>query len=233
MKRLLIASIVALTAMPALADIPVIDKTNYKIAKQTADTTDKILENNKDILTTVDKTLKAVTGDRGGDAGPLKNLAVGEGFSVTSMPSFDSILQAGVPNFGGMNSDVARVASTFINGLQLVKSLSGQENSTFSGDKSYEQLVSTVLGVAALINGSQQAIATRKTSFEQAAGRIGQSQDIKGSIDQNSQLQVQTGLTLNELIGTMNGAVTSLQAENQRRLVDISNSKKALSYGDE
>jgi hypothetical protein len=28
----------------------------------------------------------------------------------------------------------------------------------------------------------------------------------------------------------MNGAVTSLQAENQRRLTDISNSKKALSY---
>lgn len=233
MKRLLIASAVALTAVPAVADIPVIDKTNYKIAKQTADTTDKILENNKDILTTVDKTLKAVTGDRGGDADPLRNLAVGEGFSVTSIPSFDTILQAGVPNFGGMNSDVARVASTFINGLQLVKSLSGQENSTFSGDKSYEQLVNTVLGVAALINGSQQAVATRKTSFEQAAGHIGQSRDIKGSIDQNSQLQVQTGLTLNELIGTMNGAVTSLQAENQKRLVDISNSKKALSYGDE
>ena len=74
---------------------------------------------------------------------------------------------------------------------------------------------------------------TRRASFEQAAGQIGQSRDIKGSIDQNSQLQVQTGLTLNELIGTMNGAVTSLQAENQRRLVDISNSKKALSYGDE
>lgn len=233
MKRLLIASTVALTAMPALADIPVIDKTNYRIAKQTAETTDNILKTNKNILATVDKTLKAVTGDRGSVAGPLKNLAIGEGFSVTSMPSFDSILQAGVPNFGGMNSDVARVASTFINGLQLVKSLSGQENSTFSGDKSYEQLVNTVLGVAALINGSQQAIATRKTSFEQAAGRIGQSQDIKGSIDQNSQLQVQTGLTLNELIGTMNGAVTSLQAENQRRLVDISNSKKALTYGDE
>ncbi|WP_192247969.1 type IV secretion system protein [Mesorhizobium caraganae] len=233
MKRLLIVSSIGLTAVPAVADIPVIDKNNYAVAKQTAETTDKILGTNKDILTTVDKTLKAVTGDRGSDSGPLQNLAIGEGFSVTSMPSFDSILQAGVPNFGGMNSDVARVASTFINGLQLVKSLSGEQNSSFSSDKSYEQLVNTVLGVAALIKGSQQAVETRKSSFDQAAGQIGQSQDIKGSIDQNSQLQVQTGLTLNELIGTMNGAVTSLQAENQRRLVDISNSKKALTYGDE
>lgn len=233
MIRLLTTSIAMLVTSSAFADIPVIDKTNYAIAKQTAETTDNILDTNKDILTTVDKTLKAVTGDRGSDAGSLKDLAVGQGFSVTSVPSFDSILQAGVPNFGGMNSDVARVASTFINGLQLVKSLSGQQNSTFSGDKSYEQLVNTVLGVAALINGSQQAIETRKTSLEQAAGQIGRSQDVKGSIDQNSQLQVQTGLTLNELIGTMNGAVTSLQAENQRRLVDISNSKKALTYGDE
>lgn len=52
------------------------------------------------------------------------------------------------------------------------------------------------------------------------------------SIDQNTQLQVQTGLTINEMIGVMNGAVGSLQAQNQRRLVDISNTKKALTYGD-
>jgi hypothetical protein len=44
---------------------------------------------------------------------------------------------------------------------------------------------------------------------------------------------VQAGLTINELIGVMNGAVSSLQADNQRRLTDISNSKKALSYGED
>ncbi|TIX02922.1 MAG: conjugal transfer protein, partial [Mesorhizobium sp.] len=63
-----------------------------------------------------------------------------------------------------------------------------------------------------------------------AGQNIGQAQDIKGSIDQNTQLQVQAGLTINELVGVMNGAVSSLQADNQRRLTDISNSKKALSY---
>lgn len=224
---------IALLILPAtaLADVPVIDRTNYEVAKKTADTTNQILDTNKDILTTVQDTLKAVTGDRGSMAGPLKNLAIGNGFSVSAIPSFDSILKDGVPNFGSMSSEITKAATVFINGLQLVKSLSGQTNSSFSGDKSYEQLVNTVLGVSALINGSQEAIESRRSAFEQAGSQIGTAEDIKGSIDQNTQLQVQSGLTLNEMIGVMNGAVTSLQAENQRRLTDISNSKKALTYG--
>jgi hypothetical protein len=232
MKSLTLAAGLALLfAGVSNADVPVIDKTNYKIAKETAETTDKILDTNKNILSTVADTLKAVTGDRGSTAQPLQNLAIGQGFSVSSMPSLDSLIKDGVPDFGNMKGDVARVATTFINGLQLVKSLSGKENSEFSGDKSYEQLVNTVLGVSALINGSQQEIETRRSAFEQAGQQIGKAEDIKGSIDQNTQLQVQSGLTLNEMIGVMNGAVTSLQAENQRRLTDISNTKKTLSYG--
>ncbi|APO70656.1 type IV secretion system protein VirB5 2 (plasmid) [Rhizobium gallicum] len=215
----------------ALADVPVIDRTNYEVAKKTAETTDQILNTNKNILTTVEATLQAVTGNRASMAGPLKDLAIGNGFSVSTIPSFDSILKDGVPNFGSMSGDITKVATAFINGLQLVKSLSGKENSSFSGDKSYEQLVNTLLGVSALINGSQQAIESRRSAFERAGAQIGTAQDIKGSIDQNTQLQVQSGLTINELIGVMNGAVTSLQAENQRRLTDISNTKKTLTYG--
>lgn len=225
----------ALSLLPlgvAHADVPVIDKKNYEIAKETADTTSKILDTNSNILTTVQDTLKAVTGDRGSTSQPLQNLAIGQGFSVASMPTLDSLIKGGVPDFGNMSGDISKVATTFINGLQLVKSLSGKENSNFSGDKSYEQLVNTVLGVSALINGSQKATETRRSAFEAAGQRIGTAEDVKGSIDQNTQLQVQSGLTLNEMIGVMNGAVSSLQADNQRRLTDISNSKKALAYGD-
>ncbi|CDZ55190.1 type IV secretion system protein [Neorhizobium galegae] len=227
----IIAALTVLSSSLAHADVPVIDKQNYKIAKQTADTTDKILDTNKNILTTVEDTLKAVTGDRGSTAQPLQDLAIGQGFSVSSMPSLDSLIKGGVPDFGSMSGEVSKVATTFINGLQLVKSLSGKDNSDLASDKSYEQLVNTVLGVSALINGAQKATETRRGAFEAAGQQIGKAQDIKGSIDQNTQLQVQSGLTLNEMIGVMNGAVTSLQAENQRRLTDISNSKKALAYG--
>lgn len=233
MKLLTVTAALALLPLGvAHADVPVIDKENYKIAKETADTTTKILDTNSNILTTVQDTLKAVTGDRGSTSQPLQNLAIGQGFSVASMPSLDSLIKGGVPNFGNMSGDISKVATTFINGLQLVKSLSGKENSDFSGDKSYEQLVNTVLGVSALINGSQKATETRRSAFEAAGQKIGTAEDIKGSIDQNTQLQVQSGLTLNEMIGVMNGAVSSLQADNQRRLTDISNSKKALAYGD-
>ncbi|MBP2450091.1 type IV secretion system protein [Rhizobium mongolense] len=234
MKRVILTAYsVAALASSALAQVPVIDGANLEIAQRTSKTTDDILGTNKEVLKTVQETLQAVTGDRGSDANQMQNLAVGNGFSVSQMPSFDSLMSGGVPNFGGMGGDVAKVATTFINGLQLVKNLSGQSGSSFSGDKSYEEMVNTVLGVAALVTGSQQAVQTRRSSFEQAGANIGQAKDIKGSIDQNTQLQVQAGLTINELIGVMNGAVSSLQADNQRRLTDISNSKKALSYSDQ
>jgi hypothetical protein len=219
-----------LSALPAAADIPVIDKTNYAVARETADTTSKILDTNKDILKTVEDTLRAVTGDRGSDAGSLKDLAIGNGFSVSSIPSFDSLLQNGVADFGSMSSEVAQAATVFINGLQLVKSLSGRTNSSIASDKSYEELMKTVLGVSALITGSQKAVETRRAALESAGAGIGKAEDVKGSIDQNTQLQVQTGLTLNELIGVLNAGVQSLHAENQRRLTDMSNTRKALTY---
>jgi hypothetical protein len=215
---------------PAAADIPVIDKTNYAVARDTAEKTGKILDTNKEILTTVEDTLKAVTGDRGSDAGSLKDLAIGNGFSVSSVPSFDQLFKGGIADFGSLDSKVVQAATVFINGLQLVRSLSGKEESSLASDKSYEELMKTVMGVSALITGSQQAVETRRSALESAGGEIGRAEDIKGSIDQNTQLQVQTGLTLNEMIGVLNAGVQSLHAENQRKLTDMSNTRKALRY---
>jgi hypothetical protein len=214
----------------AAADVPVIDKTNYAVARDTAEKTGRILDTNKEILTTVEKTLDAVTGDRGNDAGPLKDLAIGSGFSVSSLPSFDQILKNGAADFGTLDPKVVQSATQFINALQLVRSLSGKDNSSLASDKSYEELLKTVMGVSALVNGSRHAAETRRAAFEDAGQKIGQAKDIKGSIDQNTQLQVQSGLTLNEMIGVLNAAVQSLHAENQRKLTDMSNTRKALQY---
>lgn len=216
----------------AAAQVPVIDEKNYKIANQTSQTTDKILNTNKEILKSVEETLKAVTGNRGSDAGQMQNLAIGNGFSVSSVPSIDKVMSGGMPNFGQMGGNIAQIATTFINGLKLVKSLTGKTDSDFSGDRSYEQMVSTVMAVSALINGSQQAVTQRRSAFEQAGQNIGQAEDIKGSIDQNTQLQVQSGLTINELVGVMNGAVSSLQAQTQKQITDMSNTNKILQYGE-
>ena len=229
-RSILVVLTLAAGITPAAADNPVIDRTNYAVARDTADKTGKILDTNKEILTTVEETLKAVTGDRGNEAGSLKDLAIGNGFSVSSMPGFDQLLKGGAADFGSLDSKVVQAATVFINGLQLVKSLSGKEGSSLSSDKSYEELMKTVMGVSALITGSQQAVESRRSALETAGGEIGKAEDIKGSIDQNTQLQIQTGLTLNEMIGVLNGGVQSLHAENQRKLTDMSNTKKALRY---
>ncbi|MBN7808998.1 conjugal transfer protein [Agrobacterium rosae] len=232
MKKTIATAFSLALASTAYAQVPTIDNANLKVAQETSKTTTDILDTNKEVLKTVEETLKAVTGDRGGVQSPMQNLAIGNGFSVSQMPSFDSLMSGGVPNFGNMGGDIGKIASTFINGLQLVKNLSGKADSTFSGDKSYEEVMNTVLGVAALVTGSNQAVQQRTQSFQQAGQQIGKAEDIKGSIDQNTQLQVQSGLVLNEMIGVMNGTVQSLNAQNQQRLVDMSNSKKAMTYGD-
>ena len=46
------------------------------------------------------------------------------------------------------------------------------------------------------------------------AAKIGSAKDLKGSIDQNSQLQAQNGMTINELIGTVNTATTAINQQN-------------------
>lgn len=231
MKRpLAILTLIGAGITPAVADIPVIDKTNYAVARDTAEKTGKILDTNKEILDTVEQTLKAVTGDRGSDASPLKDIAISNGFSVSSVPSFENILKSGIADFGSLDPKVVEAATLFINGLQLVRSLSGKEGSSLASDKSYEELMKTVMGVSSLITSSQQAVETRRSALESAGGEIGKAEDIKGSIDQNTQLQVQTGLTLNEMIGVLNGGVQSLHAENQRKLTDMSNTRKALRY---
>lgn len=227
---LAILALIGASTAPAAADIPVIDKTNYAVARDTAEKTGKILDTNKEILNTVEETLKAVTGDRGSDARSLKDIAIGNGFSVSSVPSFESVMKGGIADFGALNPKVVEAATFFINGLQLVRSLSGKDNSSIASDRSYEELMKTVMGVSALITGSQQAVETRRSALERAGGEIGKAEDIKGSIDQNTQLQVQTGLTLNEMIGVLNGGVQSLHAENQRKLTDMSNTRKALRY---
>ena len=75
-----------------------------------------------------------------------------------------------------------------------------------------------------------EQVAAGKAAQASFRDAIGKAEDIKGSIDQNTQLQVQTGLTLNEMIGVLNAGVQSLHAENQRKLTDMSNTKKALRY---
>jgi hypothetical protein len=225
-------SLPGLTAMPVLAQVPTHDQANLMQARETARNTMQIMQSSGNILETVKKTLQAVSGDRTGDAqGSLSQIATGSGFNIGQAPSLGSVMSGGALGFGGLSQDAQQTVSTLINGLQLVKSISGLVNGKkTTSDQSYQSAVNTAATLSGLIAATQSAAGTRTGAFTSAGGMLGSSRDIKGSIDQNTQVQVQTGQTVNELIGVMNNVVTAQNTQVLQRLAAESATSVVMTY---
>ncbi len=206
----LVAALVA--AGSAFSQVPVIDSATLTKATQTAQNTAQIMNTNQQILTTVNQTLSAVTGTR--TTSTLSSLGLGSGFSMSSVPGLSSLLGGGGMSMAGLGQ-YGSLASSIINSLNLVKTLTGASSATMPTDQAWTGAVNTVAAITAAIAGSQAASTARTTAFQGAAGQVGSAQDIKASIDQNSQLQTQTGLTINELIGSVNLTNAALNAQQQ------------------
>jgi hypothetical protein len=198
----------------ALAQVPVIDSATLTQATQTAQNTAQIMNTNQQILNTVNQTLAAVTGNR--STGSLSSIGLG-GFSLSSAPDLSSLLGGGSLSMGGLGS-YGSLASSIINGLNLVKTLTGANSASSTTDLAYTGAVNTSAVITASVSGAQAASVKRSSGFSGAAGQIGSAPDIKGSIDQNSQIQTQTGETINELIGTVNLTNAALNAQQQQDL---------------
>jgi hypothetical protein len=198
----------------ASAQVPVIDTATLTQATQTAQNTAQIMNSNQQILNTVNQTLAAVTGNR--STGGLSSIGLG-GFSLSNAPNLSSLLGGGSLSMGGLGS-YGWLASSIINGLNLVKTLTGASSAASTTDLAYTGAVNTSAAITAAVSGAQAASITRSSGFGGAAGQIGSAPDIKGSIDQNSQIQTQTGQTINELIGTVNLTNASLNAQQQQDL---------------
>ena len=210
----------------AWAQVPVIDNATLTQATQTASNTANIMQSNQQILTTVQQTLQAVTGNR--QTGAIGSAALGSGFSMSGAPSLTGILGGNAMSWGNLGS-FGSAAATLINGLKLVKSLTG--NSTPTGvDQAYLGGVNTAAALAGIIGGTQSAASSRSSAFNSAGSQIGSAPDIKGSIDQNSQLQVQTGLTINELIGAINATNASLNAQQLQELAGLAKIVSVMTY---
>ena len=222
-KRLTLAVLLATTALPfvptASAQVPVFDQATFAKSQETARNTLDILHASRDTLDLTRRTLEAVTGERQ-DGTSFRDLALGSGFSIGQTPSIADIFEGGTLSFGSIDPEIARVATSLINGLQLLQELrSFKDGVESAGNRNYTQAVSTASQLAALVAGSQDAARARTQALTQAAGQVGQARDLKGALDQNTMLQVQQGLTTNELIGTMNGALTALQQQTLDELV--------------
>lgn len=215
MRRLILTSF-ALGAISgaAAAAIPVIDDANLAEAQRISENTQSIMESDARIMEFTQKTLAAVTGDRSSDSGQLKDLALGS-FKMGAAPDLGSVISGGMLSFAGMGDGAQANVAKLINAMQLVKSISGLAGDNMKDfDKVYGSFVNVTATVMGLVDSTQGAVSTRSDSYVQGAAKIGSAKDLKGSIDQNSQLQAQNGMTINELIGTVNTATTAINQQN-------------------
>ena len=228
----LIAVIATSQLAPALAQVPVIDNANLQKAQEIATSTQKILTADQQIMQFTQKTLQAVTGDRSSQAqGTLAQMALGGGFSMAQAPSLGSVISGGALSFAGMGSNSQNIVSTLINGLQLVQTITGlTSGQSHPVDTAYKSSVNVAATLSGLINSTQSAVQQRSSAFKQGGQQIGQAQDLKGSIDQNTQVQVQTGLTINELNGVANNAAAAANQANLDRIASESAAARAMKF---
>ncbi|CAH1662863.1 MULTISPECIES: type IV secretion system protein [Hyphomicrobiales] len=228
----LVAVIVTAQLSPAWAQVPVIDNANLQKAQEIATSTQKILTADQQIMQFTQKTLQAVTGDRSSQAqGTLAQMALGGGFSMAQAPSLGSVISGGALSFAGMGSNSQNIVSTLINGLQLVQTITGlTSGQSHPVDTAYKSSVNVAATLSGLINSTQSAVQQRSSAFKQGGQQIGQAQDLKGSIDQNTQVQVQTGLTINELNGVANNAAAAANQANLDRIAAESAAARAMKF---
>lgn len=180
--------------------------------KNILETNKQILDTDKQILDTEKKTLQAVTGDRAKDSQTTSNTA-GQGFtSASSTPSLaNSAATAAIDNIKNMVN--TKFDITAKPGEDKTKNTALQASAT------------TTVDLGAIIAGILKASIARDASLQQASQQIGQTQDLKGSLDQNNQLQVQNGKILNEIVGVLNGNLASNESRNR---TDVANSFKSM-----
>ena len=225
--------VIGLAVAPqANAQVPVIDSANLTKAQQIATSTQQILTADQQILQFTQKTLQAVTGDRSSQAqGSLAQMALGGGFSMAQAPSLGSVISGGALSFAGMGAGSQNIVSTLINGLQLVQTITGLANGqTNPVDTAYKNSVNVAATFSGLINSTQTAMQTRSQAFTQGGQQIGTAQDLKGSVDQNTQVQIQTGQTINELNGVVNNAATAANQANLDRIAAQSAAARAMKF---
>lgn len=231
-SSLALATLLMVVATAAKAQVPVIDNANLTKAQQIATSTQQILTADQQILTSTQQTLQAVTGDRTSQAqGSLAQMALGGGFSMAQAPSLGSVISGGALSFAGMGASSQNIVSTLINGLQLVKTITGLTNGQVNPvDTAYMNSVNVAATLSGLITSTQGAIQTRSSAFTTGGQQIGQAPDLKGSIDQNTQVQIQTGQTINELNGVVNNAVTAANQSNLDRIAAQSAAARAMTF---
>ncbi|OJX77646.1 MAG: conjugal transfer protein [Mesorhizobium sp. 65-26] len=232
MRRFLgVAAASALAPCLAYAQVPVTDAANTREAAEIRRLSEEIQRDTSVVKENTTKTLQAITGDRSQDASQFANLATGSGFSMAQAPDFSSIMSGNQSMFGGIGGEFQNNAAQLINGLNLIKGLVDQfkGGGSTANSKSYDEAVMTLTSMTALTDAANSAAKERTQSFVGAAGEIGKAKDLKGALEQNTQMVNQGNATTNEAVGALNNAVTLTTKEQVARIAAMSERIRAFS----
>jgi len=149
----------SLVVNSASAQLATYDAAVHRQTQQVTQHTSEILKSSSEIQKQTEAILKAVSGTRG-DAQSIANAALGGSFNFGQAPSFSDVLGGGAMNWGQLNGDIQKTASALINGLRLVKSLSGKENmaNNSSTQAAYESAIGLTTSLVGIVSGSQTAV---------------------------------------------------------------------------
>jgi hypothetical protein len=234
MKKIILSSAIGLLlSTTAYAQVPVTDAMNIQINEQIKQLTSQIQGDTTIIKDNTTKTLQAITGDRTQDASQFSSLATGGGFSMSQAPDFGSILQGNQASFGGVGGQFQNLAAQLINGLNLVKmvkdAVTGGELT--GANQAYNQGVQTITTLTAVTDAMNAASKERTNAFTGAAGQIGKAQDLKGALEQNTQMVLQGNQTANEAVGALNNAVVLESQRYRAALAEQSQFLKTFAGG--
>ncbi|NEI95952.1 hypothetical protein [Rhizobium leguminosarum] len=231
MKTLVIAAALGIVAVShADAQVPVKDSENISLSEDIKKLSSEIQQDTSVVKDNTTKTLQAITGDRSQDASQFAKLATGNGFSMGQAPDFGMILSGNEAVFGGISGQFQNTAAKLINGLNLVKmvvdTVKGGELS--GANQAYSQGVNALTTMTALTDAMNSATKDRQNSFMQATETIGTAQDLKGALDQNTQMVLQGNQTANEAVGSLNNQVMLLNQQYKAALATSSQNFKTF-----
>jgi hypothetical protein len=132
--------------------------------------------------------------------------------------------------FGGISGEFQNTAAKLINGLNLVKmvvdTVKGGELS--GANQAYSQGINALTTLTALTDAMNSATKDRQNAFMQATEQIGTAQDLKGALEQNTQMVLQGNQTANEAVGSLNNQVMLLNQQYKAALATSSQNLKTF-----
>jgi len=231
MKTFIIAAAFGIIAAShAYGQVPVKDAENISLSEEIKRLSSQIQQDTSVVKDNTTKTLQAITGDRTQDASQFAKLATGNGFSMGQAPDFNSILSSNQAVFGGIGGQFQNTAAKLINGLNLVKMIADTvKGGELSGaNQAYSQGINALTTMTALTDAMNSATKDRQNSFMQATQQVGTAQDLKGALEQNTQMVLQGNQTANEAVGSLNNQVMLLNQQYKAALATSSQNLKTF-----